>query len=497
MSKPAQEGSPVTVSLTMNASGKQHVDDLLAMMKAAGVSGAEEVGPATMPMRQDMERLRSITAEPDEMNAMPSASTELTVPGTETSTSGNPGAYMRKPADGLDQSTSTETFKINAKDRDGEAELRRLAGMPSGDTDAEEGYENEPDPEEMPGSDTGGGINRSKNSYSDAEDGDNPMAVKEGGYGVKSGEIHDDDEGLTIAWEASEDGIEVYAYDADDNEVDLDSAAERHWIGVVEAHLEDEYNDAGDAKQHAQSDDRYESIKHSLHAALSEKMNEAKKPSWEKEGSWSKQMKKQEKEASPKKKSKVKESQGGVQHNLMYMELGALNSGKGKKFFMLDTPKPGTPERFKHLMNNHPAAQRLSQEGYVGPRQVAAWEGDINDALEKAHDMINTPRVLDSFKREAEKKIKDLTVARKIIDSGSLEENLDQDVAEVSKKTLGSYAKKASGSSHPNSAPNLSSKAAYALGKADHDDYAAGEKDDKKSARRSKYIGKAIDKLSK
>jgi hypothetical protein len=69
-------------------------------------------------------------------------------------------------------------------------------------------------------------------------------------------------------------------------------------------------------------------------------------------------------------------------------------------------------------------------------------------------------------------------------------------VDEVSKQTLKSYAKAASGSSHPNSASNLSSKAAYALGKSADNDFTAGEKDDKKSATRSKYIGKAIDKIS-
>ena len=70
-------------------------------------------------------------------------------------------------------------------------------------------------------------------------------------------------------------------------------------------------------------------------------------------------------------------------------------------------------------------------------------------------------------------------------------------VDEVSNKTLKSYAKAASGSSHPSSASNLSSKAAYALGKSADDDYTAGERDDKKSATRSKYVGKAIDRISK
>lgn len=70
------------------------------------------------------------------------------------------------------------------------------------------------------------------------------------------------------------------------------------------------------------------------------------------------------------------------------------------------------------------------------------------------------------------------------------EETLD----ELSKKTLISYAKKASGSSHENSASNLSSRAAYKLGSQDADD---GSKDDMKSVKRSTGVGKAIDRLTK
>ena len=70
-------------------------------------------------------------------------------------------------------------------------------------------------------------------------------------------------------------------------------------------------------------------------------------------------------------------------------------------------------------------------------------------------------------------------------------------VDEVSNKTLKAYAKAASGSSHPSSASNLASKAAYALGKSPEDDFTSGERDDKKSATRSKYISKAIDRIAK
>jgi len=69
-------------------------------------------------------------------------------------------------------------------------------------------------------------------------------------------------------------------------------------------------------------------------------------------------------------------------------------------------------------------------------------------------------------------------------------------VDELSPGTLKSYAKKASSSSHPNSSSNLSSRAAYDLAQDDSPNSKAGEKDDAKSARRSKYVGKAIDKMT-
>ena len=70
-------------------------------------------------------------------------------------------------------------------------------------------------------------------------------------------------------------------------------------------------------------------------------------------------------------------------------------------------------------------------------------------------------------------------------------------VKELSPATMKSYAKKASSSSHPKSASNMASKAGYALGKDPDSGSNAGEYDDRKSATRSKYIGKAIDKLAR
>ena len=53
-------GNPVTVNVSMNASGKEHVADLLDMMKNAGLGGAEEVSATSLSPRMDMEKFRDI-----------------------------------------------------------------------------------------------------------------------------------------------------------------------------------------------------------------------------------------------------------------------------------------------------------------------------------------------------------------------------------------------------------------------------------------------------
>lgn len=83
-SLPAQEmdrGNPVTVNVSMNASGKEHVADLLDMMKNAGLSGAEPVSAKILSPRMDMERLSSIMNGPMEEPEMEEIDDEIEVEG--------------------------------------------------------------------------------------------------------------------------------------------------------------------------------------------------------------------------------------------------------------------------------------------------------------------------------------------------------------------------------------------------------------------------------
>lgn len=139
--QPADEGSPVTMNISLNASGEKNVSDLLNMMKNAGLKDAEPVTPAMMPMRQDMERLNAIVGDPDDQPDM-------------------------EPSVGQEE-----------------------IGM---DDEAEESYDNAPDPEyadhHMMTKDLSGGLNREKKMHKPAAGGDNAMAIEDGeeeSYSIK------------------------------------------------------------------------------------------------------------------------------------------------------------------------------------------------------------------------------------------------------------------------------------------------------------------------
>ena len=65
MAPPMQQGTPVSMNVSLNASGTEHVEDLIKMMKNAGMGAAEPVSAKMLSPRMDMERLSSIMGEPD------------------------------------------------------------------------------------------------------------------------------------------------------------------------------------------------------------------------------------------------------------------------------------------------------------------------------------------------------------------------------------------------------------------------------------------------
>ena len=128
---PMNQGNPVTMSVNLNASGAEHVQDLINMMKNAGMGDAKPAADAMMPMRQDMERLAAMMDEPG------------------------------------DEDPNEELESVDD-------EVEEYANSP-------EGVEGDPeysDHEKMT-RDLSGGINREKKAYAAAQRGDNAMAVEE------------------------------------------------------------------------------------------------------------------------------------------------------------------------------------------------------------------------------------------------------------------------------------------------------------------------------
>lgn len=144
------QGTPVSVNLSFNAAGKDHVSDLLDMMKNAGLSDAGPAAPSTMPMRQDMERLSGIMDEPKDL-----------------------------PIKSDDFPSDDDDFPSD--DDDDDDDEYTPPGLRKDDLGLE-GYENAPDEKyddhNTMMNDLSGGINKKKKMYKPAAKGDNPMAVE-------------------------------------------------------------------------------------------------------------------------------------------------------------------------------------------------------------------------------------------------------------------------------------------------------------------------------
>lgn len=138
MSAPAMDqGNPVSINVSMNASGKEHVADLLDMMKNAGLGNAEEVSAKTLSPRLDMERLKGIMDMP-----------------------------------GKDEDEMEPEMEIDGEE-ESEEEVEEWDNSP-------EGSEGDPDYKDHHHmtKDLSGGINRSKKQYKAAQPGDNAMAME-------------------------------------------------------------------------------------------------------------------------------------------------------------------------------------------------------------------------------------------------------------------------------------------------------------------------------
>jgi hypothetical protein len=218
-SLPAPEmdkGNPVTVNVSMNASGKEHVADLLDMMKNAGLGGAEPVGAKTLSPRMDMERLSAMMDEPKEEGieegGMKDAVTDMQEQLHDFAQEIQKGMHsydnvvdelndMFDEVKDMGDPIVTNAFKVlrSLEPEDfGEGEgggpnrasmvAQDAMDMIDGSDDSDydhlpnlEGYANEPDAQYGDMSDAipdGNDLNRKKKAYAATQDGDNPMAVE-------------------------------------------------------------------------------------------------------------------------------------------------------------------------------------------------------------------------------------------------------------------------------------------------------------------------------
>ena len=199
---PMDQGDPVRMNVNISAAGKDHVADLIDMMKNAGLGDAKPVDAKMLSPRLDMERLRGIVDEPregldeddnpemmDKLQAIadgPDGEEELLMRMDQGI--GDEGMYLRKIYDKV----SNKMFSKGYGDLDDpedfdkvHAEVMQMFGIkavPLKDLQKQEGYDNEPDPEyqdhEYMTKDLAGGLNREKKAYAKAQDGDNAMAVE-------------------------------------------------------------------------------------------------------------------------------------------------------------------------------------------------------------------------------------------------------------------------------------------------------------------------------
>ena len=118
---PEDKGNPVSVNVSMNASGKEHVADLLDMMKNAGLDGAEEVSGPSLSPRMDMEKFRDIIDTDGDNMPSPEEEKEGDVeewansaPGEEASDRGDMGDYEDNIRDGSDLHRRKKGYKATA-----------------------------------------------------------------------------------------------------------------------------------------------------------------------------------------------------------------------------------------------------------------------------------------------------------------------------------------------------------------------------------------------
>jgi hypothetical protein len=167
------KGNPVTMSVSLNASGKDHVADLIDMMKNAGMNDAKEVGGDDMPqlpMRMDMERLAGIMDEPKDED-MDIDADEAYSPGDENA-EGMVSNCCSAPVQDERNGTGRCSECGDGCEAVADESVEEWANSPEG-SEADPTYG---DMQDM--TRDGNDMHKKKRAYAAAQDGDNAMAVE-------------------------------------------------------------------------------------------------------------------------------------------------------------------------------------------------------------------------------------------------------------------------------------------------------------------------------
>lgn len=166
LDKPTKKlNESASMNISMTGDNSAEVGNLLKLLKDAGLNQADVVKPDMMPMRHDMEKFRGIVDGPASGPDYANEPDEF-VMGLDSVTT-NAGGGVNGPKHPAD---------LRVKDPSMAHDIERIE---------QEDYANEPDEEfanvQTMTKDLAGGINGEKKMYAKAQDGDNPMSVKEGG----------------------------------------------------------------------------------------------------------------------------------------------------------------------------------------------------------------------------------------------------------------------------------------------------------------------------
>ncbi len=108
-----------------------------------------------------------------------------------------------------------------------------------------------------------------------------------------------------------------------------------------------------------------------------------------------------------------------------FMELDAINSGKGRKYLEIDYTIPewgaGNSLSLRHRMDNDPRVIEYKAQGYVGPRLIAVFKEDLELELAQVVAECEAGGWIQSHEMELNKKRKELTAAKALYDARKVE----------------------------------------------------------------------------